>query len=360
MPINTWFRKEDGYAKSDYSFDETLFLLITGSRAMTGDLNLANHKIRNLPLPTNEDEPTNKLYMANWAWQQTVQYNINYIKGSAPIGIAAFNGERCLDTVNIMLYTFAAGVWGAGVAPTFNDRFIFKNDGVDASGDSGANVHTDRIYQYNTPVINSYIPQPFWVASIADEAKQYAFNAILGWEDIDEPHNNLAGLQGGIPGEYYHLPQAWYNAISGATTPSGTNLFLTELDLDRVPIQFTFAYNNFLANMTDIELYESRSIFQRILMHKNFSLVGITLQSTQSRTAGTMTVEPTIDGVKVVPGDLDLTLNGVTTNDARAAVDPNIAGLIGVAGQKIGCMVTTVGWTPIPTTIQITIFVVFN
>ena len=360
MPINTWFRKEDGYAKSDYSFDETLFLLITGIRAMTGDLDLANHKIRNLPLPINEDEPTTKLYMANWAWQQTVQYNINYTKGSAPIGVAAANNERCLDTVNIMLYTFFAGVWGAGIAPAPNDRFIFKNDGVDASGDSGANIHNDRIYQYNVPVIDSYIPQAFWVASITDEARQYAFNPMVGWEDINLPHNDLAGLQGGIPGEYYHLPQAWYDAIGGATTPSSTNLFQTELDLDRIPVPFTFAYDNFLANMTNIELYESRGIFQRILTHKNFSLVGITLQSTASRTAGTMTAEPTIDGVKVVPGDLDLTLNEVTINDAKAAVDPNTAGLIGVAGQKIGCMVTTVGWTPIPTTIQITIFVIFN
>lgn len=83
-----------------------------------------------------------------------------------------------------------------------------------------------------------------------------------------------------------------------------------------------------------------------------FEVVGISIESTEARTAGTLTADVTIDGT--VTG-LQAILNATdTTRDT--ATQPRATD-VGSAGSRIGVKLTTSSWTPTTADIAVTVWV---
>lgn len=82
----------------------------------------------------------------------------------------------------------------------------------------------------------------------------------------------------------------------------------------------------------------------------DFEIVSISVNASAARTAGTLTVDATIDGT--VTG-LQATLNAATTNNAKATAPRRQ--YRGSAGSYIGCKISTPSWTPTTADIVVTV-----
>jgi hypothetical protein len=338
------FRLVDGRPISDLTLDATLIPSSGQKEALAGE-----------GTPSSTNKYTTKSYVESFVqgvdWQESVQHSIDYVKSTAgaPNGTAA-SGEKCLNTNEAKLYSYTTS-WDSGVAVSAGQRFIFKDDGSDTSGDSGAYTADDKIRQYNGTTFNEFTPTKGSATWIEDEDALYVFNAsdwvIFG---STTQHNNLSNLQGGTTNEFYHLTAAQHAGLMVLNNRS------------TVPVPFKFCYKGGLpASQSDVEFYEAAGSFQRILMPSDGSIVKATLQSTSNRTAGTLTVEPTKNGTKFTGNDLDLVLDETTVNDAKSEVLPSTTGLTFAAGEKLGVKVTTdSSWAPNNSDLEITFFVVFN
>lgn len=86
-----------------------------------------------------------------------------------------------------------------------------------------------------------------------------------------------------------------------------------------------------------------------------FEIVGITVSSSEARTAGTLTVDATIDGtVTGLTGVLDGT--DTTRDYAKQARNTDV----GVAGQRVGVKLTTASWTPVTADIAVVVYVLVH
>lgn len=83
-----------------------------------------------------------------------------------------------------------------------------------------------------------------------------------------------------------------------------------------------------------------------------FEVVGISIESTEARTAGTLTADVTIDGT--VTG-LTAVLNA--TNTTRTTSTQPRSTDVGNAGSRVGVKVTTSSWTPVTADIAVTVWV---
>jgi hypothetical protein len=83
-----------------------------------------------------------------------------------------------------------------------------------------------------------------------------------------------------------------------------------------------------------------------------FEVVGISIASDSARTAGSLTVDPTINGtVQSLPA----VLNATNTQRASAAGARRQRG--GAAGARVGAKLTTASWTPVTADIVVTVWV---
>lgn len=83
----------------------------------------------------------------------------------------------------------------------------------------------------------------------------------------------------------------------------------------------------------------------------DFEIVGITVVSNEARTAGTLTVDATIDGT--VTG-LTAALNATDTTRKYAT---QLRGSdVGAAGSRIGVKLTTASWTPVTADIAVIVY----
>lgn len=84
----------------------------------------------------------------------------------------------------------------------------------------------------------------------------------------------------------------------------------------------------------------------------DFEIVGISIASSEARTAGTLTVDATIDGtVTGLQAALDATN---TTRDTGTQVRNSD---IGSAGSRVGVKLTTASWTPVTADVAVTVWV---
>lgn len=87
----------------------------------------------------------------------------------------------------------------------------------------------------------------------------------------------------------------------------------------------------------------------------DFEIVGIAIVSSEARTAGTLTVDATIDGT--VTG-LTAVLDGTnTTRDTGTQVRGSDAG---VAGSRIGVKLTTASWTPTTADVAVVVYAILS
>lgn len=87
----------------------------------------------------------------------------------------------------------------------------------------------------------------------------------------------------------------------------------------------------------------------------DFELVGISVVSSEARTAGTATVDATIDGT--VTG-LQAILDG--TNTTRDTGTQPRGADVGTAGQRIGVKLTTASWTPVTADIAVVVYAIVH
>lgn len=91
------------------------------------------------------------------------------------------------------------------------------------------------------------------------------------------------------------------------------------------------------------------------IMPWDFELVGISVQASTARTAGTLTVDATINGT--VTG-LQAALDGTnTTRDT--GIQPRATD-VGTAGQRLGVKLTTSSWTPVAADVVATVWAIVH
>lgn len=86
-----------------------------------------------------------------------------------------------------------------------------------------------------------------------------------------------------------------------------------------------------------------------------FEVVGIAVESSDARTAGTLTADATINGT--VTG-LQAVLNA--TNTTRDTTSQPRGKDVGAIGDRIGVKLTTASWTPVAADITVTVFVIVH
>lgn len=121
-----------------------------------------------------------------------------------------------------------------------------------------------------------------------------------------------------------------------------------------------FVYNSIVSSTTaDMQPIDAGAgiATPRLKMPWNFEVVGITVRSSTPRTAGTLTVKPTIDGV---PGNFSAVLDGTnaSTNSARGSRFATVNQ--GAAGSDIGVQIVTSGFTPTTAYIAVGLFVIIH
>lgn len=84
----------------------------------------------------------------------------------------------------------------------------------------------------------------------------------------------------------------------------------------------------------------------------DYEVVGISITSDSARTAGTLTVDATVDGT--VTG-LQAVLDG--TNTTRHYGVQRRGTDVGSAGSRVGVKITTASWTPVTADIIVTVWV---
>jgi len=83
-----------------------------------------------------------------------------------------------------------------------------------------------------------------------------------------------------------------------------------------------------------------------------FEVIGVSISSDSARTAGTLTVDPTINGTAQ---NLPAALNATNTQRASATGPRRQRG--SAAGGRVGAKLTTASWTPVTADILVTVFV---
>lgn len=91
------------------------------------------------------------------------------------------------------------------------------------------------------------------------------------------------------------------------------------------------------------------------VMPFDFEIVAITIVANTPRTAGTLTVDATIDGT--VTGH-QAALNATDTTRARATQGRDADS--GVAGSRVGVKLTTSSWTPVAANIAVMVWVLVH
>ena len=162
--------------------DHTQYLLVSGTRAMSGNLNMNSNFITSLPTPTSTDHAATKGYVDS-----------------------LFQGAEWIESV----IDFFDPTGGLPSGPTNGDRYISS---ATANGWVANNV-----YEYNSST-------PGWDQTVADEGMAtwnetlntaYVFNGT-SWVKMASvfSHNDLNGLQGGTTAEYYHFTQAQHTEVT--------------------------------------------------------------------------------------------------------------------------------------------------
>ena len=152
-------------------------------------------------------------------------------------------------------------------------------------------------------------------------------------------------------------------AFDPAFVPSSAALL--DEDRDKVAHSYFWVYDGGLAaSQTDVAVGCASAFFavDEIVMPSPGSMVKATFQIASSVTAGTVTMEPVINGTEVTATDLDLTLDSATNPDTNNnSIAVGTTGFTFSAGDTIGVNLTTDGsFAPITATLISAIWVVFD
>lgn len=154
-----------------------------GTTPFTHDQSFGGNKATDLGQPVLPTDAASKGYVDSIfnGCEQPVDYMVHYLKQTtgSPSGISAILNEICINTIDNNYYIFDGSAWGAPIALSSSNRFIFGISGIDSSGSSGVNVKDNKIYEYNGMFILSYYPHNGCVILIKESSKDCVENS--GW-----------------------------------------------------------------------------------------------------------------------------------------------------------------------------------
>lgn len=87
----------------------------------------------------------------------------------------------------------------------------------------------------------------------------------------------------------------------------------------------------------------------------DYEILGISITSDSARTAGTLTVDATVNGTAT---GLQAVLDG--TNTTRKATTQLRGSDVGAAGSRVGVKLTTASWTPVAADIIVVVWVLVS
>jgi len=176
---------------------------------------------------------------------------VRYVKTDtgAPTGTSAV-GEVVLNTADADIYLDSGGGgWTGALAVSALDRFIFKSDGSDGSGDNGTFTKDNKIYEFNGTTFDETVPTNGIKTIVLiddDTAKSprisYCFNGTSSTWVLTESkfdHNSLGGIDGGGTN---HLSDDINTGLTTATTIDTNNKVFTADDRDRTQDSKDFAF----------------------------------------------------------------------------------------------------------------------
>jgi len=144
-----------------------------------------------------------------------------------------------------------------------------------------------------------------------------------------------------------------YAEYAGGVAPGGGGGIVAD-GLESQALNYLGGFAGSQTNVAMLNLYG-----EDFIMPGAGSVTKIILRSTAARTAGELSAKVTVNGTGVVPTDLDVKLDGTTTNDA---IKSAVAGTITfVQGDKLGIDLTsTLAWAPNDSDIQATIYYILD
>jgi len=191
---------------------------------------------------------------------------------------------------------------------TAANNLVQLNGSGDLPAVSGTNLTGDVVHGPGSSV-DAYVPQ--WDGTTG--------TSLDGGLAVGTAANNLVQLDssGDLP------------AVSGEN--------LTDLPND---MTVTFSYQNVGDSLTDENAVIAGTNNEEMPVPRAGSLVGISARANVAITAGTITIEPTINGSEVSPSDLDLSLDSGNRQD-YATVAAGTTGFTFSAGNFLGMHMTT-------------------
>ena len=258
--------------------DHTQYLLATGGRALSADWAVGSKKITGLLAPTVDSGAATKGYVdqavAGLHWQESVKSIATDIPGGPSAGdryiIAGVNSwdihdvntgaKKFLLDGDVTTY-FEAGYiikvkgstgnnnWYTVVSATYVDPHteilvseVIPSAVVDGkiwltAGTQWHVIGVDKIAEYDGADWVGYTPHEGWALWVDALDKAYVFTDALLWVAFASAfnHNDLAGLDGGTTGQYYHLTSAQHSGLTGGNDYSGhkhDDRYYTETELN--------------------------------------------------------------------------------------------------------------------------------
>lgn len=166
-------------------------------------------------------------------------YVPDYIRLSTNPDVLASGAQRINDNFDDISYEIDSAINGlayqnpvisaasaAPASPELGDRYIVSAFLDEQDPWYG---HIDEIAEYvDIDTWEFYAPSAGWCCTVLDEGQQYVYNDEQ-WNPLPVlvTHNDLADLDGGTDGEYYHTTKDIYDALAGTGTPTSENKFVT-------------------------------------------------------------------------------------------------------------------------------------
>lgn len=166
-------------------------------------------------------------------------YTPDYIRLSTNPDVLASGAQRINANFDDIAFEIVASINGlayqnpvisaasaAPASPELGDRYIVSAFLDEQDPWYG---HIDEIAEcVDTDTWEFYAPSAGWCCTVLDEGQQYVYNEEQ-WNPLPTLviHNDLADLDGGADGEYYHIDKDIYDALAGTGTPTDENKFVT-------------------------------------------------------------------------------------------------------------------------------------
>jgi hypothetical protein len=141
-----------------------------------------------------------------------------------------------------------------------------------------------------------------------------------------------------------------------SVSSDGSLEFVSRFSTTFVPFVYNSPAGTATVEMQPIDA-EATHATPRLPMPWEFSIVGVTVRSSAARTAGTMTVTPTINGIAT---NFSAVLDGTNTTTGTAKGSRFVTVNQGIAGQEIGVRIVTSGFTPTTAYITVGLFVIIH